>query len=200
MTRCDRLLVAGLVVVAGLAAVSPRLRGRAADEPLPSRLTDGEFWRLSEESSEPNGYFQSDNLLSNEAYFQHVMPELVQRTESGGVYIGVGPEQNFTYMAALKPQMAFIPDIRRGNLHLQLMYKALFELSEDRAEFVSRLFTRKRPVQLTSTSTVEDIFAAFANVEPSAQDLYQANFKAIEERLTKQHGFALSRDDLAGIE
>ena len=63
----------------------------------------------------------------------------------GGVYLGVGPEQNFTYIAALKPKMVFITDIRRGNLHMQLMYKALFELSADRAEFVSRLFTKKRP-------------------------------------------------------
>ena len=61
------------------------------------------------------------------------------------MYLGVGPEQNFNYIAALKPKMVFITDIRRGNLHTQLMYKALFELSADRAEFVSRLFTKKRP-------------------------------------------------------
>ena len=45
-------------------------------------------------------------------------------------------------MAAIRPRIAFITDIRRGNLHMQLMYKALFELSADRAEFVSRLFTK----------------------------------------------------------
>ena len=65
------------------------------------------------------------------------------------MYLGVGPEQNFTYIAAMRPRMAFITDIRRGNLHLQLMYKALFELSADRAEFVSRLFTKPRPAGLT---------------------------------------------------
>ena len=67
----------------------------------------------------------------------------------GGVYLGVGPEQNFTYIAALKPKMVFITDIRRGNLHMHLMYKALFEMSADRAEFVSRLFTKQRPAGLT---------------------------------------------------
>ena len=61
------------------------------------------------------------------------------------MYVGVGPEQNFTYIAALKPTMAFIVDIRRGNFDLHLIYKALFELSADRAEFVSRLFSRPRP-------------------------------------------------------
>ena len=31
----------------------------------------------------------------------------------GGVYLGVGPEQNLTYIAAICPAMAFIVDIRR---------------------------------------------------------------------------------------
>ena len=104
--------------------------------------------------SEPNGAFTSDNLLSNERVFARLVPELVAKTKPGGVYLGVGPEQNFTYIAAMRPRMAFITDIRRGNLHLQLMYKALFELSADRAEFVSRLFTKPRPAGLTATSTV----------------------------------------------
>ena len=68
--------------------------------------------------------------------------------------MGVGPEQNFTYIAALKPSIAFIVDVRRGNLDLHLMYKALFELSADRVDFVSRLFARKRPEGLTSSSSV----------------------------------------------
>jgi hypothetical protein len=200
MARYRRFLVAALILFAGFAATSATLRVPAADEHLAARLTDGEFWRLTEEFSEPNGYFRSDNLLSNEIYFQQVVPELVQRTEPGGVYIGVGPEQNFTYIAALKPTMAFIPDIRRGNLDLQLTYKALFELSADRAEFVSRLFTRKRPAGLSSKSAANQIFTAYANVEPSAEDVYDDNLKAITDLLTKKHGFALSDDDLSGID
>ena len=76
---------------------------------------------------------------------QRVIPDLTRTVKPGRVYLGVGPEQNFTYIAATKPAMAFIIDIRRGNLQLHLMYKALFELSADRAEFVSRLFSLKRP-------------------------------------------------------
>src|ERR1700693_6304706 len=127
MMRSHRLSLAALVLVVGVGAMSTR-GGRAEDQRLAARLPDTDFWRLTEEFSDPNGYFRSDNLLSNEIFFENVVPELVQRTSPGGVYIGVGPEQNFTYIAALKPQMAFIPDIRRGNLDLQLMYKALFEL------------------------------------------------------------------------
>ena len=76
--------------------------------------------------------------------------------------MGVGPEQNFTYIAALKPAMAFIVDVRRGNLQMHLMYKALFEMSADRPDFVSRLFSRKRPAGLTAASNVRDIFQAYA--------------------------------------
>src|SRR5262245_22740431 len=117
---------------------------------IPDRLTDQEFWRIASEFSEPDGVFRSENLLSNEQYFQWALDDLIKTTKPGRVYMGVGPEQNFTYIAALKPQLAIIIDIRRGNLDLQLVYKALFELSKDRPEFVSRLFARKRPDSLTT--------------------------------------------------
>src|SRR5438874_10394872 len=100
----------------------------------------------------------------------------------GRVYMGVGPEQNFTYIAALKPKMAFIIDIRRGNLDLHLMYKALFEMSKDRAEFVSRLFARKRPQGLGTQSSAEEIFSAYATVEPN-EGLYTENLKAMFDHL-----------------
>jgi len=110
----------------------------------------------------------------------------------------VGPEQNFTYIVATKPAMAFIIDVRRGNLDLQLMYKSLFELSADRAEFVSRLFAKKRPDGLTARSTVTDIFGMFWNVETS-DAIFNENLQAIDDLLVKKHGFGLSADDLRGI-
>src|SRR5262249_41939741 len=97
------------------------------------------------------------------------------------------------------PSMAFIVDVRRGNLDLQLMYKALFELSADRADFVSKLFSKKRPDGLTAHSTIADIFAAFWNIDTS-DSLYEENLKAIDRVLTEKHHFALSQDDLQGIE
>ena len=94
---------------------------------------------------------------------QRVIPELTRLARPGRAYLGVGPEQNFTYIAAVRPAMAFIIDVRRGNLHLHLMYKALFELSADRAEFVSRLFSMKRPSGLGRQSTVQQIMAAYTD-------------------------------------
>src|SRR6516162_8883246 len=139
--------------------------GSAAPAPVPAQLTDQQFWNLSKDSSEQDGYFRSDNLLSNETTFQYVIPGLLKAARQGRVYLGVGPEQNFTYMAALKPSMAFIIDIRHGNLDVQLLYKAIFELSKDRAEFVGRLFSRKRPNGLTAASTVDEIFGAYQTAE-----------------------------------
>src|SRR5262245_58577103 len=141
---------------------------------LPAQLTDQEFWKLSTESSEADGSFRSDNLLSNELYFQYVIPQLTELAKPARVYMGVGPEQNFTYIAALKPKMVFIIDIRRGNFDLQLMYKALFEMSKNRAEFVSRLFSRKQPEGLGPQSTAQQIFDAILNT-PASDDVYAEN-------------------------
>ena len=191
MNRARHFLLAGLLVVLGI----PCLRA----ETLPAQLSDEQFWKISSEFSEPDGFFRSDNLLSNEAFFQHVLPDLTKTAKSGRVYLGVGPEQNYTFMTAIKPKIAFIIDIRRGNLDLQLMYKALFELSRDRAEFVSRLFCRPRPAELTTESTANAIFEAYRSVQRT-DALYQENLKSIQSHLTSQHGFALSEGDLSGIE
>jgi len=167
--------------------------------PVPTRLTDQEFWRLASEMSEPDGEFHSENLVSNEIRFQTVVPALQQRAVSGRAYIGVGSEQNFTYIAAVRPSMAFIVDIRRGNLDLHLIYKALFELSDDRVQFVSRLFSRPAPPGLSAASSADEIFTAFMKAAPS-QALYEQNLKEIKARLVTTHGLKLSAGDLDGMD
>ena len=191
------LFAAGLIVVSCLAAppVISRLRGAGS---LPDSLGDQEFWKISSDFSEPNGYFRSDNLLSNELGFPFILNDLAKTAAPAHVYMGVGPEQNFNYIAVLKPKMAFIVDIRRGNLNLQLMYKALFELSSDRADFVAKLFSMRRPATLNSLSTPEQIFNAFGNVQKS-ETLYNANLKAIDTDLVEKHHFALAPEDLDAI-
>jgi len=191
-----------LVPILLLAAVF-QVTGRRA-ETLPAALTDREFWSLSEQLSEPNGAFVSrsgspDNLLSNEMQVSTVAAALARQMPAAGVYLGVGPEQNFTYIAAMKPRMVFITDIRRGNLELQLMYKALFEMSADRAEFVSRLFTKPRPAGLTTESTARDLMNAYWDIPTSDEATYNANLQAIFNHLTKTHSLPLSQDDKDGL-
>jgi hypothetical protein len=190
--RCPPILT--VLVLAGLTLAS----AVTAAVELPARLADREFWQLVEELSEPNGFFRSDDLVSNEDTFQYVIPRLKQIVKPGGVYLGVGPDQNFTYLAALRPQLAFITDIRRGNLHAHLMYKALFELSADRAEFLARLFSRPRPAGVGAASTAEQLFDAYAMVEPG-EKLYVQNLRAIVDHLRRKHGFPIDQTDESGI-
>ena len=188
------------VVLAALVLTSPAAARQTAT--LPSRLTDAEFWALSQESSEPGGYFRNadiTNLTSNEMGMQYVIPDLVARVKPGSVYLGVGPEQNFTYIAAVRPAMAIIFDIRRGNLDLQLLYKALFELSADRAEFVSLLFAKPRPAGLTATSTAMDIFSKFDAV-PASRALSDKTLASVRNLLLKTRGLPVPERDLQGIE
>ena len=165
----------------------------------PPQLSDTEFWKLATEFSEEDGTFRSDNLLSNETTFQYVIPGILKTAKQGRVYLGVGPEQNFTYIAALKPSMAFIIDIRHGNFDVQLLYKALFELSSDRVDFAFRLFSRKRPDGLTPQSSVDDIFTALQTAKGNAE-LYEENLKAVRDLLTTKHNFPLTKGDHEGIE
>ncbi len=189
-----RQVVLGALLFAATVWLAPPARTA-----LPDKLTDEQFWKLILESSESGGTFRSDNLLSNELQMQHVIPELIRTAPGGRAYLGVGPEQNFTYISVLKPSIAFIVDIRRGNLNLHLLYKALFELSVDRADFVSRLFSKKRPDGLSAGSTVMDIFRAFWDVETS-EALYKANVAAIHAQLTKVRRLPLTAEDLSGID
>jgi hypothetical protein len=94
--------------------------------------------------------------------------------------------------------MAIIFDIRRGNLVLQLMYKAVFELTKNRADFVSMLFSRPRPDGLTAETSVTDLFDAFRSV-PRDDTLYERNLNAIMDRLLKVHGLPLSGQEMNGL-
>jgi hypothetical protein len=191
--------LAGVVCTISLYGVSAVGGLRAETGALPTRISDEEFWRIVTSFSERAGTFPSDNLLSNETSLQHVIPDLARRVKPGGIYLGVGPEQNFTYMAALRPRMAFVFDIRRGNLALHLIYKALFEMSNDRAEFVSRLFARKQPAGLNRNAPIASIFDAIAKVD-SPESLYIENVRAVVNHLTKKHTFVLDAGDLLRLQ
>ena len=95
--------------------------------------------------SEPEGQFDTDNLISNEQSYLDVIPALKAAGAGGGAYIGVGPDQNFSYIAALRPAIAFIVDVRRDNVLLHLLFKALFAQARDRTEYLSLLTGRPAP-------------------------------------------------------
>src|ERR671938_477777 len=103
------------------------------------------FAALSLRLSEPGGYFDSDNLISNETSYQHVLIKMRELGVAGGVYLGVGPDQNFTYIARIRPRMAIIIDIRRDNLLQHLLFKALFGRARNRIEYLCLFFGKPFP-------------------------------------------------------
>jgi hypothetical protein len=163
---------------------------------LPAQISDQEFWRTVTEFSEPTGPYTGDNWISNEASIQNVIPPLKQLARPGGVYLGVGPEQNFTYMWALQSKIGFIIDIRRQNMLNVLLFKALFEMSPTRADFVSHLFSRRKPAGLDAATNVKALMAAF---ESAPKEGLAANIDAVRSTFAK-HGFALSGEDLSTID
>lgn len=166
-----------------------------AGEQLPDALPDSTFWRMVTTFSEPGGYFRSENFVSNEMGLQHVISRLLPVVPPGGVYVGVGPEQNFTYVSALRPRIAFVVDIRRQNLLQHLWYKAVFELSPTRADFLSRLFARAKPAGLDVAVSADSLIAVLDRT-PADLSLFQRTFTEVRDRLLTHHGFALDSSDV----
>lgn len=190
-----RHLAAGVIALVSL-VVTTTAQPAAS---IPARISDADFWKMTVDLSEPAGYFQSDNFVGNELSFQWVIPELKKNVKPGGVYLGVGPDQNFTYIAALQPKIAFIVDIRRGNFLQLLMYKALIEMSADRAEFAGKLFARNKPANVKEDASANSVLEAVYNL-PASRELYEKNLKAITDHLTKTHGFALTANEIKDLE
>jgi len=138
-----------LLIAACSASGDPRTSAGQGQDPLPDAIPDSTFGRLITEISEPERYFDTDNLISNESSYLHAVSVLEGRT-SGGVYIGVGPGQNFSYMAAVRPRIAFIVDIRRDNLLEHLLLKSIFETAPTRIEYLSLLVGSAPPSDAAS--------------------------------------------------
>jgi hypothetical protein len=150
------------------------------------------------ELSEPEGTFDTDNLISNERSYLHVVSALRAGGVKGGAYIGVGPDQNFSYIAQIRPSIAFIVDIRRDNLLLQLLFKALFAEAPTRVEYLAMLFGRAPPPDRESwKSAAVEKLAAFANGSRPSADFEQRRAR-LDARLTR-FGVPLSRSDMATI-
>ena len=124
-----------LLSLLSLAIAAWALRGIA-------QPTAQSFASRVERLSEEGGDFDTDNLISNERSYLEVVPALKAAGVSGGAYIGVGPDQNFSYIAQIRPAIAFIVDIRRDNLLLHLLFKALFASAQNRVEYLSLLTGR----------------------------------------------------------
>ena len=182
-------------VLAQQAAAAP-----AAAPSLPAKLSDADFWKLVTDISEPGGYFRiADNFTSNENEIGRMFTMIRDRKVTGGVYLGVGPEQNFSYIAATQPDMAFIIDIRRQAVMQHLMFKAMFELSKDRADFISLLFSKARPAGLDAATPILAMWQAFFTA-PTDPALSAKNHDRVVDHLTKTRKFVFTPDETAQLD
>jgi hypothetical protein len=190
-------VVLGLFLIV---APRPDASSNQTQQKPPDSLSALEFSRLIREVSEEGGYFFSDNLISNETPYLTVVDKLRQLGASGGAYIGVGPEQNFTYIAKLRPRIAFIVDIRRQAMIQHLMYKAIFHLSPNRLQFLSRWLSKPLMKEAPSSDDPINIMLAYFNKTPGEEQAYAANLAAIRKTIQDDFQFPLSPRDQASLE
>ncbi len=190
--------VAGGKAAGGAAEVASASAGSAERPGLGSPpLSDAAFGQLVMAASEGGGAFPSENLVSNETSFLHVVPALEAPALRGGGYVGVGPEQNFTYLAALQPELAFVADLRRENLLVHLFYKVAFERSPTRLAFLSYLLSRDAPAGVDDGAPIETLIGALGQKHPGPEHV-AARAREVEERAQKL-GLKLSAADVRSL-
>jgi hypothetical protein len=174
----------------------PASHSAAAAEPVQQ---DTAFGRLIERLSEEGGYFDSDNLISNEASYLHVIGKLDRLGVQGGAYVGVGPDQNFSYIAQIRPNVAFMIDIRRDNLLQHFLFKALFARARNRLEYLCLLFGKPVPRDLSRWEQ-RDIgeLLAYIDTVPSNDQFFQRTLAHVAAT-AKSFGYPLSESDLGTI-
>ena len=149
--------------------------------------------------SERGGYFDTDNLISNERSYLQVIPDLRRRGVRGGAYIGVGPDQNFSYISEVRPAVAYIIDVRRDNMLLHLLFKALFEVSPSRVDYLAHLLGRPLPAAVAGWKQAPiDRLVGYFDKAQGNRELVAAQGKQIADAL-RRSGVPLSNEDLATI-
>ena len=111
MTRRHSLLLFAAIISLSLTEMAPNNVGALA-QALPDKLTDGEYFGLSSLSSRnPMASSNPTTCCRTSSRFSISSPSSCGRRKPNRVYLGVGPEQNFTYISAVNPRMVFIVDI-----------------------------------------------------------------------------------------
>jgi hypothetical protein len=193
-----------LIAICLILLSSAGLTGPRKTETPP--FSASQFAELIERISEEDGTFWNDNYVSNEASYLHPLTKMQELGIHGGVYIGVGPNQNFTYIAKVRPRYAFIVDIRRQNSLEHLLFKSLFHLSHDRAQYLSLLLSRPISPGIfeDGSYTVEDLVRYFekAPADPSLFTRTQSDVRGYLEsscrlNLTERDWSTIDRIHLA---
>ena len=153
--------------------------------PAEGRAVDTSFSALVARLSEPGGYFDTDNLLSNERSYLHALRAMRRHGVTGGAYLGVGPDQNFSYIAHVRPRVAFILDIRRDNMLQHLMFRAMFEEANTRAEWLALLFGRAKAPPATLTRAPVEAIIAWVDSTPTTPEAVAGIQRRLQARIAR---------------
>jgi hypothetical protein len=195
-------LLPAFLALAGLAARCPGERRRSeppASTGSPESIVD--LAALSAQLSEPGGYFDTDNLVSNETSYLQVADQLADSVRAGEVYLGVGPDQNFSYIARTRPRYAFILDIRPQNRLEHLLFAALFARADDAYHYLCLLFSRACPAETPAAAGggIEHTLAAVELAAPS-EAAFATNLRTAYQYIEGGLHFALTPEDRRDIE
>jgi len=175
-------------IVIGLLATALSQSALAQERPT----SDSSFSALVARLSETGGYFDSDNIISNESSYLQVASQFAKVGTHGGVYIGVGPDQSFSYIALVRPSIAFMLDIRRDNLLEHLLFKSIFAQSRNRLEYLCRLFGKPIPADIDLwNNRSASLIIGYLQQTPTDSASVQAYRRASNDRIT---GFRVALD------
>lgn len=186
MGKANRRIDFGRTLAAACFTLSLAVAPRARAQHSAAGSTDSSFAALVQRLSEPGGYFDSDNIITNEASYLKVASQLQKVGARGGVYIGVGPDQNFSYIALVRPTIAFMLDIRRDNLLEHLLFKSLFSLSRNRLEYLCLLLGKPVPADIDQWTGRPIAFVmAYLDQHPSDSVTAASTRKRSNERIDR---------------
>ena len=190
-SRAAREILLALTVALALSACAPQAQPQPQTE-----LPQPGYAELYQRLSEQGGYFDSDNLISNETSYLHALDELRTRGVQGGAYVGVGPDQNFSYIAEIRPVLAFMIDIRRDNMLQHLMFRSLFRRSRNRMEFLAGLIGANLPgdVGRWTGQPIEAILAVLDTAKRTPAAFNRVSTVVLQD--AQQSGITLNAQDV----
>ncbi len=181
----------GWLAATGATLVAPGMPGMAS-QPGENTPYKALIDRLSEP---PAGPSSADNLITNEDSIASVLDRLGE-VPAGHAYLGVGPDQNFSLIAAARPSTALILDYRTKNRNLHLLHKSLVEASVDRSAYLGRLWARSPVIDPAARADAGRLMAAFAAAPMRPEMLAEA--QEMVRRSLEEKGFR-AEGDLAEI-
>ena len=173
----------------GLVAVGLSCRSSPPPPEPPS------FRELVEAFSEPGGYFDTDNLISNETAYVQVVDGL---EPMGGAYVGVGPAQNFHYVGRVRPIWAFILDVRHENMLHHLLLNAFLERADTPYEFLCWQFARDCGPE-KPTWTFDAMVGQF-EAAPVDEEVFERNLAVVMRHIEGTRDMTLSTSDRRFVE